>query len=83
MGIFRFRMTTTDIDPNSMPDFHVVILITFSKCKINIDVQLLLKICPFCRSSQFQQIFFTLTTYSDNNFCILGQPRNISWRPVH
>ena len=65
-----------DIDPNSMPDFHVVISITFSKCKINIDVQLLLKICPFCTSSQFQQI-------SDNNFCILGQPRNISWRPVH
>ena len=62
MVISRFRITTMNIDPNSMPDFHGVILITFSKCKINIDVQLLLKICPFYRSSQFQQIFFTLST---------------------
>ena len=82
MAIFRFRMTTMDINPNSMPDFHVVILITFSKCKINIDVQLLLKICPFCRSSPFQTNLL-YSHYSDNNFCILGQPRNISWRPVH
>jgi hypothetical protein len=58
MAISRFRMTTMNIDPNSMPDFHVVNSITFSKCKINIDVQHLLKICLFYKGRLILKCLF-------------------------